>query len=47
MKALCQKMTKELEVSEEKMCALRQDLKVWFNEFSIKFESSAKGVFLD
>ncbi|XP_039585878.1 coiled-coil domain-containing protein 171 isoform X4 [Passer montanus] len=26
-KALCKKMTKELEVSEEKMCALRQDLK--------------------
>ncbi|KAM4879268.1 coiled-coil domain-containing protein 171 [Sylvia borin] len=27
MKALCKKMTKELDVSEEKMCALRQDLK--------------------
>ncbi|XP_037981114.1 coiled-coil domain-containing protein 171 isoform X3 [Motacilla alba alba] len=27
MKALCKKMTQELEVSEEKMCALRQDLK--------------------
>ncbi|KAF2983059.1 hypothetical protein EK904_011720 [Melospiza melodia maxima] len=27
MKALCKKTTKELEVSEEKMCALRQDLK--------------------
>ncbi|XP_059692812.1 coiled-coil domain-containing protein 171 isoform X4 [Haemorhous mexicanus] len=27
MKALCKKMTKELEVSEEKMSALRQDLK--------------------
>uniref|UniRef100_A0A8C3EE93 Coiled-coil domain containing 171 n=1 Tax=Corvus moneduloides TaxID=1196302 RepID=A0A8C3EE93_CORMO len=26
-KALCKKMTKELEISEEKMCALRQDLK--------------------
>ncbi|XP_064259388.1 coiled-coil domain-containing protein 171 isoform X3 [Passer domesticus] len=26
-KALCKKMTKELDVSEEKMCALRQDLK--------------------
>ncbi|KFW08047.1 Coiled-coil domain-containing protein 171, partial [Eurypyga helias] len=27
MKALCEKMTKELELSEEKMCALSQDLK--------------------
>ncbi|XP_077028237.1 coiled-coil domain-containing protein 171 isoform X2 [Agelaius phoeniceus] len=27
MKALCKKMTKDLEVSEEKMCALGQDLK--------------------
>ncbi|XP_050842463.1 coiled-coil domain-containing protein 171 isoform X2 [Serinus canaria] len=27
MKALCKNMTKELEVSEEKICALRQDLK--------------------
>ncbi|RMC19331.1 hypothetical protein DUI87_03939 [Hirundo rustica rustica] len=27
MKALCKKMTKELDVSEEKTCALRQDLK--------------------
>ncbi|KAM6289404.1 LOW QUALITY PROTEIN: coiled-coil domain-containing protein 171 [Aegotheles albertisi] len=27
MKALCEKMTKELEISKEKMCALSQDLK--------------------
>ncbi|KFV96763.1 Coiled-coil domain-containing protein 171, partial [Fulmarus glacialis] len=27
MKALCEKMTKELEISKEKMCALNQDLK--------------------
>lgn len=47
MKALCEKMTKELEISKEKMCALRQDLKVWFHELNLKFESSTKRIFLD
>nr|XP_047911538.1 coiled-coil domain-containing protein 171 isoform X3 [Anser cygnoides] len=47
MKALCEKMTKELEISKEKMYALSQDLKVWFHELNIKFESSAKSIHLD
>lgn len=42
MKALCEKMTKELEVSKDKMCALRQELKVLFYDLNIKCESSAK-----
>ena len=47
MKALCEKMTKELEISKEKMSALSEDLKVWFHKLNIKFESSAKSIFLD
>lgn len=47
MRPLCEKMTKELEISKEKMFALSQDLKVWFHELNIKCESSAKSVFLD
>lgn len=47
MKALCEKMTKELEISKDKMCALSQDLKVWFHELNIKFERFAKSIFVD
>lgn len=47
MKALCEKMTKELEISKEKRCALSQDLKVWLYELNMEFESSAKSIFLD
>lgn len=47
MTALCEKMTKELETSKEKMYALSQDLKVWFHELNIKFESSSKRIPLD
>lgn len=47
MKALCEKMTKELEISKEKRCALSQDLKVWLHELNMEFESSAKSIFLD
>lgn len=47
MKALCEKMTKELEVSKEKRCALSQDLKVWLHELNMEFESSSKNIFLD